>query len=238
VIYAERNKVLDGANMRDTILKMINDEIENVVGRCISDEIPAQEWDLKDLNQTLTKIIPIAPRMYDESMKHMKRDELVHSIKEEAIKLYEHKETEFPTAEAMREMERVVLLRVVDSKWMNHIDDMEQLRQGIGLQALGQRDPLIEYKMDAFAMFEDMTKSITEDTVRMIYHVQVERKLEREAAAKVTGTNKDDTVKAPTRRNVVKKLYPNDPCPCGSGKKFKQCHGRPGATPLPGMKPR
>ena len=159
----------------------------------------------------------------------MKKDELIHKLKEEAVKLYEAKEAEFPDAEKIRELERVVLLKAIDNKWMNHIDDMEQLRQGIGLQALGQRDPLVEYKMAAYDMFDEMTVGIAEDTVRILYHIKVEQKVEREPVAKVTGTNKDDsTVKKPIR--IEARVYPNDPCPCGSGKKYKQCHGKQGMT--------
>jgi len=109
---------------------------------------------------------------------------------------------------------------------MNHIDDMEQLRQGIGLQAFGQRDPLVEYKLEAYDMFQEMTRAITEETLRVLFHVRVEQKVEREPAAKVTGTNRDDSVQKTPVRKQAQKIYPNDPCPCGSGKKFKQCHGR------------
>ena len=159
-------------------------------------------------------------------MKKMKKKELMHNLKEQAIKLYEAKEAEFPESEQMREIERVILLKVIDNKWMAHIDDMDQLREGIGLQAYGQRDPVVEYKMSAYEMFEGMTAAIREDTVRILFHIRVEQKVEREPAAKVTGTNKDDTsVKAPKKRDV-QKIYPNDPCPCGSGKKYKQCCGR------------
>ena len=228
VIYEERNKVLEGDNMRDTILRMVNDVIEHSVNMAISDEVPSSEWNMTELHELLLPIIPLTPADYDNTQ-DMKKDELIHKLKEEAIKLYEAKEAEFPDAEKIRELERVVLLKAIDNKWMNHIDDMEQLRQGIGLQALGQRDPLVEYKMAAYDMFDEMTRGISEDTVRILYHVKVEQKVEREPAAKVTGTNKDDsTVKKPIR--IEAKVYPNDPCPCGSGKKYKQCHGRKGMT--------
>jgi len=223
VIYEERNKVLEGDNMRDTILKMINNIIDNAVNIAISDDAKLEEWDLKELNELLLPIIPLL-KIGTEGINN--KNELVHNLKEQAIKLYEEKEAEFPDSEQMREFERVILLRVIDNKWMNHIDDMEQLRQSIGLQAFGQKDPLVEYKKSAYDMFGDMTAAITEDTVRILYHVRVEQKVEREPAAKVTGTNKDDSaVKAPVKRDVDK-IYPNDPCPCGSGKKYKQCHGR------------
>jgi len=223
VIYEERNKVLEGDNMRDTILRMVNDVIEHSVNMAISDEVPSSEWNMTELHELLLPIIPLTPADYDNTQ-DMKKDELIHKLKEEAIKLYEAKD-----AEKIRELERVVLLKAIDNKWMNHIDDMEQLRQGIGLQALGQRDPLVEYKMAAYDMFDEMTRGISEDTVRILYHVKVEQKVEREPAAKVTGTNKDDsTVKKPIR--IEAKVYPNDPCPCGSGKKYKQCHGRKGMT--------
>ena len=229
VIYEERNKVLEGDNMRDTILRMVNDVIEHSVNMAISDEVPSSEWNISELHELLLPIIPLTPTDYSTGTDNMKKDELIHKLKEEAVKLYEAKEAEFPDAEKIRELERVVLLKAIDNKWMNHIDDMEQLRQGIGLQALGQRDPLVEYKMAAYDMFDEMTRGIAEDTVRILYHIKVEQKVEREPAAKVTGTNKDDsTVKKPIR--IEAKVYPNDPCPCGSGKKYKQCHGRKGMT--------
>ena len=229
VIYEERNKVLEGSNMRGTILRMVNNVIERSVNMAISDEIPSSEWNITELHELLLPTIPLSPISYTPDMANMKKDELIHKLKESAIKLYESKEAEFPDAERIRELERVVLLKAIDNKWMNHIDDMEQLRQGIGLQALGQRDPLVEYKMAAYDMFDEMTRGISEDTVRILYHVKVEQKVERESVAKVTGTNKDDTTtKKPIR--IAAKVYPNDPCPCGSGKKYKQCHGLKGMT--------
>ena len=226
IIYAERRKVLDGGNMRDLILKMVTDIVENAVDMSISDEQTAENWDLKELNSLLLPIIPLEPVTLTDEVKALKKDELKHMLKEKAIKLYEAKEAEFPDAEQIREIERVVLLKVIDNKWMSHIDDMDQLRQGIGLQAYGQRDPLVEYKMSGYEMFEGMTAAIQEDTVRILFHIRVEQKVEREPAAKVTGTNKDDTVAQAPKRRDVKKIYPNDPCPCGSGKKYKQCCGR------------
>ena len=226
IIYAERRKVLDGDNMRDVILKMITDIVENAVDMSISDEHPAETWDFKELNSLLLPIIPLEPLAYSDEMKGMKKNELKHDLKEKAIKLYEAKEAEFPNQEQIREIERVVLLKVIDNKWMSHIDDMDQLRQGIGLQAYGQRDPLVEYKMSAYEMFEGMTAAIQEDTVRILMHIRVEQQGEREPAAKVTGTNRDTSAVAEPKRREVKKIYPNDPCPCGSGKKYKQCCGR------------
>ena len=192
----------------------------------ISDEQSAENWDLKELNSLLLPIIPLEPVTLTDEIRSMKKAELKHMLKEKAIKLYETKEAEFPDAEQIREIERVVLLKLIDNKWMSHIDDMDQLRQGIGLQAYGQRNPLVEYKMSGYEMFEGMTAAIQEDTVRILFHIRVEQKVEREPAAKVTGTNRDDSaVQAPKRREM-KKIYPNDPCPCGSGKKYKQCCGR------------
>lgn len=226
VIYAERRKVLDGDNMRDVVMKMITDIVENAVDMSISDEVSAENWDVKELNSLLLPIIPIKPVVLTDEIQSMKKNELKHRLKEQAIKLYEEKEAEFPEAEQMREIERVILLKVIDNKWMAHIDDMDQLREGIGLQAYGQRDPVVEYKMNAFDMFDSMTAAIEEDAVRILYHVRVEQKVEREPAAKVTGTNKDESLaKAPKKRDT-QKIYPNDPCPCGSGKKYKQCCGR------------
>ena len=225
IIYAERRKVLDGDNMRDLILKMITDIVENAVDLSISDEQASSEWDLKELNSLLLPIIPLET-ITAENHPASKKNELKHMLKEEAIKLYEAKEAEFQEAEQIRELERVVLLKVIDNKWMSHIDDMDQLRQGIGLQAYGQRDPVVEYKMSAYEMFEAMTAAITEETVRILFHIRVEQKVEREPAAKVTGTNRDTSAQQAPKVRQVQKIYPNDPCPCGSGKKFKQCHGR------------
>ena len=226
IIYEERRRVLDGENMRSVIMKMITDIVENAVDMSISDEQEPAEWDLSELNSLLLPVIPLEPIQLTEDQQHMKKNELKHMLKEAATKLYETREAEFTSAEQVREMERVILLKVVDAKWMAHIDDMDQLREGIGLQAYGQRDPLVEYKMSGYEMFDSMTAAIREDTVRILFHIRAEQKVEREPAAKVTGTNRDDsTVQAPKKREE-KKIYPNDPCPCGSGKKYKQCHGR------------
>ena len=226
IIYKERRRVLDGENMRDAIFKMITDRVENCVDTCISSDIPKEEWDLNELNQLILSMIPmqaVTPEDVD-SVKNNK--ELKQLLKERAVKLYEAKETEFPEPEQFRELERVVLLKVIDRKWMDHIDDMDQLRQGIGLQSYGQRDPLVEYKMAGFDMFDEMTASIQEDTIRLLYHVKIEQKVEREQVAKVTGTNKDESATNTPKKRAAAKVYPNDPCPCGSGKKYKQCCGR------------
>ena len=225
VIYEERRKVLDGDNMRDFVLKMVTDIVENAVDLSVSEDQAPEDWDLNELNTLLLPIIPLQPVTLPEDKK-IKKNELKHMLKEEAIKLYETKEAEFPEGEQIREIERVILLKVIDNKWMSHIDDMDQLRQGIGLQAYGQRDPLVEYKMSGYQMFDEMAAAIREDTVRILFHIRVEQKVEREPAAKVTGTNKDESSpKAPVKK-VEAKVYPNDPCPCGSGKKYKQCCGR------------
>ena len=224
IIYKERRRVLDGDNMRDAICKMITDTVENTVDMCISDEVDSDEWDLIELNTILQPIIPVKT-ITKEDVKGIRKNQLKQNLKEEAIKLYEVKEAEFAEPEQIRELERVVLLKVIDRKWMDHIDDMEQLRQGIGLQAYGQRDPKVEYKMSAFEMFDEMIAGIQQDTVRLLYHVRIEQKVEREQVAEVTGTNKDEEAKGPVRR-AQQKVYPNDPCPCGRGKKYKQCCGR------------
>ena len=226
VIYAERRKVLDGDNMRELVLKMITDIVENAVDMSISDDQPAEKWDLSELNSLLLPIIPLSPIRLTEEQKHMKKNELKHLLKEQAIKLYETKEAEFPEAEQIREIERVVLLKVIDNKWMAHLDDMDALRESIGLQAYGQRDPVVEYKMQGYDMYEAMMASIQEETVRILFHIRVEQKVEREPAAKVTGTNRDSSSTSAPKKRVEQKIYPNDPCPCGSGKKYKQCHGR------------
>ena len=225
IIYEERRRVLDGENMRDSIFHMINDYVENIVDMVISADQDYDEWNLAELNLTIHNTIPMAP-VTEEDVKDISQKELKHLLKERATKAYEAKESEFPEPEHIREIERVILLKVIDAKWMDHIDDMDQLRQGIGLQAYGQRDPKVEYKMIGYDMFDHMTKSITEDTIRALFHVKIEQKVEREQVAKVTGTNKDESaVRAPKKR-AEKKVYPNDPCPCGSGKKYKQCCGR------------
>ena len=225
IIYEERRHVLDGDNMRDSIFHMMNDYVENVVDMVISADQDYDEWNLTELNMTIHNTIPMAP-VTEDDVRDMNQKKLKHMLKERAAKAYEMKESEFPETEQIREIERVVLLKVIDAKWMAHIDDMDQLRQGIGLQAYGQRDPKVEYKMIGYEMFDEMTRSITEDTVRTIFHVKLEQKVEREQVAKVTGTNKDESaIRAPKKR-AEKKVYPNDPCPCGSGKKYKQCCGR------------
>ena len=227
VIYAERRKVLDGDNMRDLVLKMITDTVENAVDISVSDDQTPDKWDLQELNNLLLPVIPLKPvTLSDEQKKSMKKNELKHNLKEEAIKLYETKEAEFPEPEQIREIERVVLLKVIDNKWMAHLDDMDALREGIGLQAYGQRDPVVEYKMQGYEMYESMMASIQEETIRILFHIRVEQKVEREPAAKVTGTNKDASAPSAPKKRVEQKIYPNDPCPCGSGKKYKQCHGR------------
>ena len=226
VVYAERRQVLDGENMRELIMKMLNDIVEGAVDMSVSDEQTPENWGFKELNDLLLPIIPLKPIELTDEISKMSKDEFKHMLKELATKFYESKEAEFPDAEQVREIERVVLLKVIDNKWMSHIDDMDQLRQGIGLQAYGNRDPLVEYKMNAYEMFDDMTAAIREDTIRILCHIRVEEKVEREPAAKVTGTNRDDSAARAPQRRQTQKIYPNDPCPCGSGKKYKQCCGR------------
>ena len=230
VIYKERRMVLDGESMRDTIYKMITDVVEHVVDAIINADAPAEEWDIKELNHVIRPIIPMKKVVLtEEQLKHMKKDELLQQLKEEAVKTYEAKEAEFPDPDRIREVERIILLRVIDHKWMDHIDDMDQLRQGIGLQAFGQRDPVVEYKFAGFDIFNEMIDAISEDTVKALMHIQVEQNeqnVQREQVAKVTGTNKDETVAAAPKKREGKKIQPNDPCPCGSGKKYKMCCGR------------
>ncbi|MGF7141948.1 preprotein translocase subunit SecA [Anaerotaenia torta] len=227
IIYAERRRVLDGESMRDTIYRMITDTVEDCVNTCISDDQAPEEWDFPELRELLLPIIPLSEIEFDaEQLRGMSKNDLLQHLKEEAVKLYEEKEAEFPEPEQIREIERVILLKVIDRKWMDHIDDMDQLRQGIGLQAYGQRQPIVEYKFQGFEMFDDMIAAIREDTVKALLHVRIEQRVEREQVAKVTGTNRDDSVaNAPVKR-AAKKIQPNDPCPCGSGRKYKHCCGR------------
>ncbi|MDE7254142.1 MAG: preprotein translocase subunit SecA [Acetatifactor sp.] len=225
IIYEERRRVLNGESMRDYIYKMLTDITENCVDICINDDMGKEDWDYNELNTLLLPTIPLQPVTAARVQKG-KKNSLKQQLKEEAVKLYEAKEAEFPEPEAIRELERVILLKVIDRKWMDHIDDMDQLRQGIGLQAYGQRDPVVEYKMNGYEMFDEMTQNIKEETVRLLLHIRVEQKVEREQVAKVTGTNKDDTLQKGPKKRENAKIYPNDPCPCGSGKKYKQCCGR------------
>jgi preprotein translocase subunit SecA len=233
IIYDERRRVLNGESMRDVIYRMYGDVVENSVMNTIGEDQLPEDWDIEELNNLLIPIIPLKPvELDDEMRKHGKRDALIQQLKEQAKDFYEAKEAEFPQSEGIREVERIILLRCIDRRWMTHIDDMDQLRQGIGLQALGQKDPVIEYKNQGYDMFGEMTKGITEDTVRMLSHIKVEQKVEREEVAKVTGTNKDESEPKKAYRRSTKKIMPNDSCPCGSGKKYKFCHGRAGAAPL------
>ncbi|MBQ2022881.1 MAG: SEC-C domain-containing protein [Lachnospiraceae bacterium] len=225
VIYAERRQVLNGENMRDVIVKMMNDIVENAVDMSVGDDQPAEKWDYRELNDLIRSVIPLEPILYSEAMKGMKKNELKHILKEQAVKLYEAHEAQFPDPEKIREIERVILLKVIDNKWMAHIDDMEQLKQGIGLQAYGQKDPLVEYKMNAFDMFENMSAAIQEETVRVLTHVRVEQDIKRQKTVKVLSTNRDESL-AQAPKKAEQKIYPNSPCPCGSGKKYKQCCGR------------
>ncbi|MCM1084000.1 MAG: preprotein translocase subunit SecA [Clostridium sp.] len=227
VIYAERKRVLDGESMRDVIFKMVLDTVESYIDKTCSPDLPANEWEIEELNRLLVPIIPfpqIALTEQEKSSGNLK--EFKQRLKEEAAKIYESKEAEFPEPEHIREVERVILLKVIDKKWMAHIDDMTQLRQGIGLQSIGSKDPVVEYKFAGFDMFNEMTASIREDTVRMILHVKIEQKVEREEVAKVTGTNRDDSAKKGPVKRQSAKIGRNDPCPCGSGKKYKMCCGR------------
>ncbi len=227
IIYKERRKVLDGENMRDTIYKMITDVAESCVSSVIGADQSAEEWDMQELNDVLRSIIPMKKVVLtEEQLKHCKKDELVQQVKESAVKVYEEKEPEFPEPDQIREIERIILLKVIDRKWMDHIDDMDQLRQGVGLQAYGQRDPVIEYKFQGYDMFEGMINAISEETVKALTHIKIEQKVEREQVAKVTGTNKDDSATNTPKKRSAKKIQPNEPCPCGSGRKYKQCCGK------------
>ena len=225
IIYAERNRVLNGDSMRDTIYKWVIDVVENAVDSSLGEDSSWEDWDLNELNMALRAVVPLEP-LTPEKVKGLKKNALKQMLKEEAVKLYEEKEAQFPDPEIARETERIVLLKAIDQKWMNHIDDMEQLKQGIGMVAYAQKDPKVEYRMTGFDMFDAMTEAIKEQTVFMMMHVVVEKKIEREQVAQVTGTNKDDTVVKGPKRRTEDKIYPNSPCPCGSGKKYKNCHGR------------
>lgn len=232
IIYAERRRVLDGDSMRDVIMKMATDLTVSAVNRVIGEDQAPGDWNLAELNLELRSIIPMDEIRLEDfapdeaAMKTMTRAKFTDMLKERTVAVYEKKEAEFPDEEKIRELERVVLLKTIDRKWMDHIDDMEQLRQGIGLQAYAQRDPLNEYKLAGYDMFNAMMASIREDTVKLLLHAKIEVPAEREQVAKVTGTNKDDSAAQEPLRRKAPKIQPNDPCPCGSGKKYKQCCGR------------
>jgi len=225
IIYEERRRVLDGESMREAIYNMISEFAENIVNRCTSTEVPAAEWDIDELNRELVNSFTLQP-LDRETVEAMSQSDLMQMIKDQASEAYAQKEAEFEEEEQIREVERVILLKSIDRKWMDHIDDMDQLRQGIGLQSYGQKNPLVEYKMLGYEMFGEMTDAIAADTVRMLMHVRLEQKVEREEVAKVTGTNKDESLARTPKKREEKKVYPNDPCPCGSGEKYKQCCGR------------
>ena len=234
LIYAQRRRVLSGENMRDNIMDMISSKVEEAVNTVASDEVDSGDWDLNELNQLLLPVIPLAPITGADLEGVKKAKDLTEKLTEKAVALYEAKEQEFPNPEAFREVERVVLLRVIDRKWMEEIDDMEQLRQGIGLQAFAQRNPIDEYKAASYEMMDAMNEAIRTETVQMLYRVRIEKKVEREEVAKVTGTNKDDTASSGPKKRTVQKIYPNSPCPCGSGLKYKQCHGKTPGGPVGG----
>ena len=226
ITYEERRRVLDGESMRDSIYHMITEYVEDLVDRYAPADQSSEEWDIAGMDVVLHETIPMIPAVTLDDVNKKEQKELKHLLKERAVKAYEAKEAEFPDAEHVREVERVVLLRAIDGKWMDHIDDMDQLRQGIGLQAYGQKDPLVEYKMLGYDMFGEMTKAIEADTIRVLFHIKMEQKVEREQVVKVTGTNKDNSAVYAPKVRTEKKVYPNDPCPCGSGLKYKQCCGK------------
>ena len=224
-VYKDRKRVLDGDSMRNTVYKWIQDIVEKKVDMAIGDDSESEEWDVVELNQLILPIIPLQ-EITKEKVEGLSKKELKQKLKEEAVKLYEEKEAEFPEEQSIREVERMVLLKVIDRNWMDHIDDMEQLKQGIGLQAFGQRDPVVEYRLRGGEMYDAMAEMIAEDTVKLLMHVRIEQDVKREQVAKVTGTNKDESAQKMPVKNKEEKVYPNDPCPCGSGKKYKQCCGR------------
>ena len=226
IIYAERRRVLDGESMRDTIYSMITEYVENMTDRFASTEVDPEEWDIKGFEINLHGVIPQMELPSEEECRQMRQKELKHLLKERAVKAYESKEAEFPEAEQLREVERVILLKVIDARWMDHIDDMDQMRQGIGLHAYAQRDPLTEYKFAAYDMFEEMSNHIQEDTLKILYRVRIQTEVKQEEPPKQMFTNKDDSAVKQPKKRADEKIGRNDPCPCGSGKKYKQCCGR------------
>ena len=227
IIYKERRRVLDGENMHEVILKMIKDDINAAVDQVCSSETAPEDWNQVELDDMIRGIVPFAEpvSLTDEEIRKADISELKDRLYNEALELYAAKEEEIGDPDQMREIERVILLKTIDRKWTDHIDDMDNLRQGIGLRSLGQRDPVVEYKFAGYDMFNDMTAAIREDTVKLLFRIKVEQKIEREEVNKVTGTNKDDTVsKGPVKK--AKKIGRNDLCPCGSGLKYKNCCGK------------
>ena len=227
VIYGERRRVLYGENLRDSIMGMIGQTIDRIIDAHISDEQLPEEWDMNALSESFSAIIPVGRiNIKEDAVEKMTKEKMKENLKKLGVQLYELKEKEIGDEERMRELERVVMLRVIDQKWMDHIDDMDQMRQGIGLHAYAQRDPLIEYKFAAYDMFEEMSNHIQEDTLKILYRVRIETEAKREEVQKPMFTNKDTSgVKQPKKR-AEEKIGRNDPCPCGSGKKYKQCCGR------------
>ena len=237
IIYGERRRVLFGENLRESVMGMIKAVIENVANRTLGESEYAEEWDLKEFSENLYPIIPLGLiKIKDEELNNMTKEKFIDSIYLGAAKLYELKEAEIaaalPVAEGeepkMREIERVIMLKVIDSKWMDHIDDMDQMRQGIGLHAYAQRDPLIEYKYVSYDMFNELSYNIQEDTVKGLFHVRIVREEvpQREEVAKPIATNKDDSLQKQPKLNSEEKIGRNDPCPCGSGLKYKNCCGK------------
>ncbi|MEE3480697.1 MAG: preprotein translocase subunit SecA [Lachnospiraceae bacterium] len=242
LVYAQRKRVLHGENMRDQIMSMIDVKVSNSVDVAMQNAENGEKWDLKELNQSLRSCIPLPPITAESIADCKDGDELKAKLLKDAQALYAEREAQAPEPEMFREIERVVLLRVIDRHWMQEIDDMDQLKQGIGLQAYGQHNPVDEYKIQSYDMMDAMNDAITTDVVNLLYRVRIEQKEiddEKKAAeqqVQATSTNKQEgpSMSGPKTRQH-KKIYPNDPCPCGSGKKYKNCHGRPGADPLPGM---
>ena len=227
IIYGERHRVLIGENLRESIMSMIGDVVDRYVDAYTGESEFPEEWDMAGLSESLGSVIPIgAITIKDDSKENLTRDNLKQTLKKLGEKIYEMKEQEIGDPERMRELERVILLRVIDQKWMDHIDDMEQMRQGIGLHAYAQRDPLIEYKFAGYDMFEELSNNIQEDTLRMLYRVKLETETTRVQTIQPMFTNKDDTAQKKPKERKEAKIGRNDLCPCGSGKKYKNCCGK------------
>ncbi|ADQ45427.1 preprotein translocase, SecA subunit [Caldicellulosiruptor kronotskyensis 2002] len=222
IIYSQRRKVLEGENLRDSILGMIDELVDYKIKIYTGESPHPEDWDIKGLLQDL-KFIFLDSELSEQDAKNMTKQELKEKLISIAKEKYEKKEQEI--GELMRELERVVLLRVVDMHWMEHIDAVEQLREGISLRAIGQKDPIVEFRFEAFEMFDEMIKRIQEDTIKIILHANVENMPQRERVAKEMYENAPSDT--PVRKPVVKtqKVGRNDPCPCGSGKKYKKCCG-------------
>jgi preprotein translocase subunit SecA len=227
LIYAQRRQVLTGENLKDNIRGMIEASIQRTVGSFAPEGVIPEEWDLKGLLDYAEQYFLPGHKLTPENLKDMGRKKMQEVLVEKSLEAYGAREAELGP-ETMRELERAVMLRIVDEKWMDHLDAMDQLREGINLRAYGQKDPLVEYKFEGYEMFQNMIDAIQDDVVRYIFRVNLVRPQEEKARKVVENRYAEEGQKQPVRRED--KVGRNDPCPCGSGKKYKKCCGRTAAV--------